>query len=80
MKTGNRIVFWTSQENASKFSSVLEEIPWIEVMSFQGWRQTYKGFLKAEEDVDFLGTPGNFKMKDTFCVALLIEGSRNPEF
>jgi hypothetical protein len=31
--------------------------------------------LKPEEDVDFLGTPGNFKMKETFGVTLLIEGS-----
>ena len=80
MKTGNRIVFLANQQNAERFMYEIEDVPWKELMQFQVWRQQYKQFLKPEENVDFLGTQGNFKMKDTFGLALLIEGGFNPEF
>ncbi len=44
------------------------------------WRKEYKKHLTPEEDVDFLGTPGNFKMKDSFSIAILIEGNYHPDF
>lgn len=50
-------------------------MPWKELFQYELWRKEYKKHLKPEEDVDFLGTPGNFKMKETFGVTLLIEGS-----
>ena len=58
----------------------IQEIPWKELFQYEIWRKEYKKHLKPEEDVDFLGTPGNFKMKDSFSIAILIEGNYHPDF
>ncbi len=50
------------------------------MFQYELWRKEYKKHLTPEEDVDFLGTPGNFKMKETFGIAILIEGNYHPDF
>lgn len=74
MKTGNKLVFQTSAQNFVRLISEFADFPWNDAFSFTQWRENYRIMLKPEEDIDFLGNKGGFKMKETFDILILVQG------